>query len=192
MHALKEVADIKRVKAYSRDAAKRRAFCDKMSAELELDIAPAETPKAALQDADIVVTITTSPTPVFDGRDLPDKPLHINALGAHYPWAREIDAFTVARSRVFVDELQQGLAENGEIRQPLETGIIQESHIVGDLGMLVAGKQEARLADTRWTLFLSGGTGIEDVAVARRLVDKARERGIGCEFAFNQAYAFEF
>ena len=192
LHALKEVVDIKRINAYSRDAAKRRAFCDKMSAELDLDIEPAASPKAALEDADIVITITNAATPVFDGRDLPDKPLHINALGAHYPWAREIDDHTVVNSRVFVDEMRQGLAENGEIRGPLEAGLIQQSHIVGDLGMLVAGVVDGRAEDTRWTLFLSGGTGIEDVAVARRLVDRARERGIGAEFAFNQAYAFEF
>ena len=191
LHALREVVEVERVKAYSRNAEKRRAFCDKMSAELDMAIEPATSPAEALRDADIVITITTSPTPVFEAHDLPDKPLHINALGAHYPWAREIDAFTVGRSRVFVDEMRQGIAENGELQMPLAEGLIDESHIVGDLGMLVAGKREARLADTRWTLFLSGGTGIEDVAVARRLYDKAMRRGIGTRFAFNQPYAFE-
>ena len=191
LYALKQVANIQRVQAYSRDANKRRAFCQKMSAELDIEVIPVESPAAALAEADIVTAITTSPAPVFAGASLPDKPLHINAMGAHYPWVREVDEHTVVNSRVFVDEMRQGWAEEGEIIMPLEAGLINQSHVVGDLGALVAGKVPAREADTRWTLFLSGGTGIEDVAVATRLYEKARARGIGAEFHFNQPYEYE-
>ena len=65
------------------------------------------------------------------------------------------------------------------------------SQVAGDLGAVVAGKILARQSDTRWTLFLSGGTGVEDLSVARRLYDAAIERGIGTEFAFNQPYEYE-
>ena len=191
LYALSSVFDLRRVNAYSRDAAKRRAFCEKMSAELDLDVSPATTPAEAARDADIVVTITTSPIPVFACEDLPDKPLHINALGAHYPWVREIDEATVQQSRVFVDEWRQGLAENGEIVMPMQAGVIDESHVAGDLGALLDGRAAARLHDTRWTLFLSGGTGIEDVAVGARLYQKALQRGIGTDVPFNLPYQFE-
>ena len=69
----------------------RRSFCERMSAELGIDVIPVATPADALRNADIVTTITNSPAPVFAAADLPDKPLHINGLGAHYPWVREID-----------------------------------------------------------------------------------------------------
>ena len=191
LYALTQVVDIQRVQAYSRDATKRNAFCRKMSTELGIDVTPAASPQGTLRDADIVVTITTSPTPVFAGVDLPDKPLHINALGAHYPWVREVDDHTVVNSRVFVDELVQGWGEEGELIMPMEAGLIDKSHVAGDLGALVAGKVPARASDSKWTLFLSGGTGIEDVAVATRLYKRALERGIGSEFHFNQPYAYE-
>lgn len=191
LHALTQVARIKRVQVFSRDAVKRRAFCQKMTAELSIDIIPVDSPAAALSDADIVTTITTSPEPVFAGVDLPDKPLHINAMGAHYPWVREIDEYTVVNARVFVDELQQGWNEEGEIIMPLKAGAIDESHVIGDLGALAAGKLYGREAKTRWTLFLSGGTGIEDVAVAKRLYEKAVACGIGTEIEFNQPYEYE-
>ena len=191
LYAIREVLNIKRVQAHSRNADKRRAFCQKMSAELGIEVIPADSPVAALRDADIVTTITTSPTPVFRGADLPDKPVHINALGAHYPWVREVDDHTVLGSRIVVDEWQQGLAENGELRIPIEAGLIDESQVAGDLGAVVAGKITAREAETKWTLFLSGGTGVEDVSVARRLYDKAIERGVGTQFAFNQPYEYE-
>ncbi|MCY3917207.1 MAG: ornithine cyclodeaminase family protein [Chloroflexi bacterium] len=191
LYALTKVADIQRVQAYSRNALKRRAFCEKMSAELGIDVLPADSPQDALREADIVTAITTSATPVFDGRDLPNRPLHINGLGAHYPWVREIDEYTVLHSRVFVDVMQQGISENGEIVIPLEAGVIDQSHVKGDLGALVSGQVPARLEDTNWTLFLSGGTGIDDIAVATRLYERARERGIGTEFQFSQPYEFE-
>ncbi len=191
LHALRHVADIRRVQAYSRDPAKRAAFCQRMTAELGIEVAPATSPAAALEEADIVTAITTSPTPVFASEDLPQKALHINALGAHYPWVREVDAATVRGSRVFVDELRQAWQEEGEIIMPLEAGAIDKSHVVGDLGGLAAGKVMGRDAASGWTLFLSGGTGVEDVAVATRLYQRALQRGIGTEFHFNQPYEFE-
>ena len=191
LYALTRVCSIERVQAYSRTPEPRRAFCEKMSAELGIEVIPVDSPYKALQDADIVTTITKSPIPVFDGQTLPDKPLHINAMGAHYPWVREIDEYTVLNSRVFVDEWQQGLAEEGEILMPMQDGLIDESHIIGDLGGLVAGNVKGREADTRWTLFLSGGTGIEDVAVGTRLYENAVKKGVGTEFEFNQPYLFE-
>ena len=191
LYGLKKVVDIQRVQAYSRNVAKREAFCERMSAELGIEVVSVSSPKAALKDADIVTAITTSPSPVFDGGDLPDKPLHINGLGAHYPWVREVDSHAVVKSRVFVDVLQQGISENGEIVIPMREGLIDASHVAGDLGALVAGIVPGRLPDTKWTLFLSGGTGIDDISVATRIYQKARERGIGTEFAFNQAYEFE-
>lgn len=191
LYLLTKVCPIQRVQAYSRTSQTRNAFCEKMSSELGIEVVPVDTPSEALVDADIVTTITNSPTPVFDGQSLPDKPLHINAMGAHYPWVREIDEYTVVNSRVFVDELQQGLQEEGEILMPMDDGLIDESHIIGDLGGLIAGNISGRLANSKWTLFLSGGTGIEDVAVATRLYEKAIEKGIGTEFKFNQPYQFE-
>ncbi len=191
LYGVKHVADIQRVQAYSRDLVKQRAFCERMSAELNIEVLPAASPAEALRDADIVTAITNSPTPVFAGADLPDKPLHINGLGAHYPWVREIDSQTVKKSRVFVDVLQQGISENGELVIPMTEGLIDSDHVVGDLGGLAAGAVAGRAPDTKWTLFLSGGTGIDDVAVARRLYQKAKQRGIGTEFQFNQPYEFE-
>ncbi len=191
LYGLTQVAHLQRVQVYSRDPHNRAAFCDRMSGELGIEIVPAESPAAALRDADIVTAITTSPSPVFNGADLPDKPLHINGLGAHYPFVRELDSHTIVNSRVFVDVLAQGISENGELVIPLEQGLIEASHVIGDLGDLAAERTPGRLSDSRWTLFLSGGTGIDDAAVARRIYEVALERGVGTDFEFNQAYEFE-
>lgn len=192
LHALAAVQPIQRVQAYSRNAQKRTHFCQKLSDELGIDVIPVESPVEALRDADIVTTITTSAEPVFDGKDLPEKPLHINAMGAHYPWVREIDSHTVRNSRVIVDQMEQAFQEHGEILIPMDEGVIDRDHIVADLAAIVSAQTIGRVPDTDWTLFLSGGTGIEDIAVATRLYEKACEKNVGTEFPFNQPYEFEF
>jgi len=191
LHGLCAVRSIRRVQAYSRRRNAREAFCRHMSQELGIEVIAMESPADALRDADIVTTITNSPEPVFAGQNLAEGPVHINAMGAHYPWVREIDEHVVMNSRIIVDEWEQGLAEQGEILIPMQQGKMTEDAIDGDLGAVVAGRISARDAGTGWTLYLSGGTGVEDVAVGARLLEKAQERGIGTHFAFNQPYEFE-
>jgi alanine dehydrogenase len=73
----------------------------------------------------------------------------------------------------------------------MEQGVLKSSDIHGDLGEVVAGAVAGRNEDENWTLFLSGGTGIEDVAVATAVFERALEEGIGTEFEFNRPYEFE-
>lgn len=192
LHALCAVRSLTRVQAYSRNREHREAFCQAMSEELGIEVVPAASPEEALRGADIITTITTSATPVFDGKLLEeDKPIHINAMGAHYPWVREIDEYVILRSRIILDEWEQGFSEHGEILIPIEEGLMKPSDVHGDLGQVVAGRVAGRDADCKWTVFLSGGTGIEDVAVATKLYELARKEGVGTEFEFNQPYDFE-
>ncbi|MEM7798070.1 MAG: ornithine cyclodeaminase family protein [Chloroflexota bacterium] len=182
---------IERVQAYSRRPEQRTEFCQEMSAALGLEVVPAKSPQAALDQADIITTITNSPTPVFDAADVPDRPIHINGMGAHYPWVSEIDADLVLRSRIVLDDWDQGLQEQGEVLQLIEAGQMSADNIAGDLGDVVSGKIEGRRAQDRSTLFLSGGTGIEDVAVSLALYRAAMANGVGTTFEFNQPYEFE-
>jgi alanine dehydrogenase len=191
VYALCEVLPITRVQAYSRNKARREAFCLQMQEELDIEIVPATSPEEALAGAEIVTTITTSSTPVFDGRLLENGRIHINAMGQHDPWAREVDDLVVSGSRVIVDDRQQALKEYGELLIPMEHGLLGPGHIFGDLGRIVAGDVVGRDDDINWTLFLSGGTGIEDVAVAGRLYELARQKGLGTEFEFQASYSFE-
>jgi ornithine cyclodeaminase/alanine dehydrogenase-like protein (mu-crystallin family) len=113
-------------------------------------------------------------------------------MGAHYPWTREIDESVVLKSRIVLDEWEQGFTEHGELLIPLEENLLSSSDVYADLSQIVAGHLSGRDDDTQWTLFLSGGTGIEDVAVAARLYQVAMERGVGTEFEFDLPYEFEF
>jgi ornithine cyclodeaminase/alanine dehydrogenase-like protein (mu-crystallin family) len=105
---------------------------------------------------------------------------------------REIDEHVVLRSCVVVDEWEQGLTEHGEIVIPIEQGAMRPDDVRADLGEVVSGRRAPRRdPECRWTLFLSGGTGLEDVAVATRLYERALEKGVGAEFEFGLPYEFE-
>ena len=57
---------------------------------------------------------------MFDGHLLESRPLHINAMGAHYPWVREIDTHVVQGCRIILDLRDQAKAEKGEILIPIK------------------------------------------------------------------------
>ncbi|CAA9546283.1 MAG: Ornithine cyclodeaminase [uncultured Thermomicrobiales bacterium] len=133
---------------------------------------------SAVRLADVVCTATTSKTPVFDDADL--RPgTHVNAVGAYTPEMQEIPAATVLRAAVTVDAIDAALAEAGDLIAPLRAGLVGRDHFVRELGMVVAGSATGRTDVTEITLFKSVGNAVQDIVVARRAIDRAREMGVG-------------
>ncbi len=132
----------------------------------------------AVGEADVVCAATTSRTPVFDDGDL--RPgTHINAVGAYTPEMQEIPPATVRRSTVVVDAVDAALAEAGDLIKPLRDGIIDREHLQREIGMVAAGLASGRSTEDEITFFKSVGNAVQDVVVARRAVDRARDQGIG-------------
>lgn len=125
---------------------------------------------AAVADADIVCTCTTSPSPVFDGSRLLGG-CHVNAVGAYTTDTRELDDATMSRARIVVEDRDAALAEAGDIVIPLRSGAIEGHQIVADLFEVVAG-EPVRTTDDDLTVFKSVGVAFEDLAIARAVVDR--------------------
>jgi len=176
---LAAVRELTHVACYSRDAARREAFVARAAALVPgARVVAARSAEEAVDGADLVTTITTSPEPVLRGAWLADG-VHVNAMGQHAPAAREIDTEAVVRSRVFVDARAQALEEKGEILIPLRAGEIDEAHVRGELGEVVAGRVAGRTRADERTLFCSGGTALEYMGLCGLLVQRAREAGLG-------------
>ena len=133
LRALHRVLPLSRVRAYSPTREHRESFASEMSKELGLDITSTDEPRPCVEDAEVVLTITTAKEPVFQGKWL-HSGTHVNALGAHYPEIREVDTETVKRSRVIVDSREQALEEKGELLIPIREGIITPEIIRAELG----------------------------------------------------------
>ena len=128
--------------------------------------------------ADIVCTSTPSTRPVVL-REWVSDGAHINAMGADAPGKQELDPVILSGARVFVDDLAQA-PHSGEINVPLHAGTFALSDIAGTLGQVVAGLAEGRRGNET-TVFDSTGLAVQDLLVARALVDEARARGLGLE-----------
>ena len=147
-------------------------------ADLDLEILRAESPESLLEQADIVCTATSSPTPLFDG-NLVRPGTHINGIGSHTPNARELDTTIVKRSKFVADSSEACLSEAGDLMIPIDEGAIAADHIYAELGEIVLGRKPARENDGEITLFKSNGLAVQDVATAKLVYDKAVEAGIG-------------
>ena len=135
---------------------------------------------AALREADIICTATTSRVPVFRDEDV--RPgTHISAVGAYTPEMQELPAETVARATVVVDAIDAALTEAGDLIIPLRDGLVSRQHFARELGMVASGSAPGRVSTDEITLFKSVGNAVQDVVVAKRAVDRAQEFGIGTE-----------
>jgi ornithine cyclodeaminase/alanine dehydrogenase-like protein (mu-crystallin family) len=136
----------------------------------------------AVRGADVVVVATSSREPVLAHEWL-SPGMHVNAVGASTPRAREIEVETVAASALFCDSRESLRNEAGEFRLALEQGLIPpgDEHVRAELGEVLAGERPGRTGDDELTLFRSLGVAIEDLAAAQLAVAVARERGLGTE-----------
>jgi ornithine cyclodeaminase/alanine dehydrogenase-like protein (mu-crystallin family) len=182
LEAVCAVRAVKKVKAFSRTSEKREAWAKEMAAKLEVEVIPVDSAEEALHESRIVIAITNSSTPVFDGEAV-EPGTHINAAGANSWQRREVDNTTIHRAAlVVVDNFEQAKTECGELIHAAEQGVFRWSEAV-ELKHVVAG-HFARPFDTAVTLFESQGLGIEDVACCAVVIRKARELGIGTELPF--------
>jgi ornithine cyclodeaminase/alanine dehydrogenase-like protein (mu-crystallin family) len=165
--------ELERVVAYSRNAERLAAFCKRFDCE-----AGEYNRDAAEQD--VVVTATSSKDPVLRGEWLLPGAL-VCAMGANRIQCRELDNAVVERAAfVCCDSKEQARIEAGDLVEPVERGVLDWLE-VHELGEVVSGEIVGRGHDDDVVLFKSLGIAAEDIAVAKLVHDRARERGIGVE-----------
>jgi ornithine cyclodeaminase/alanine dehydrogenase-like protein (mu-crystallin family) len=162
--ALKEIAKV----AVFGTGVQGRAHADAFAAaypdaELRI-IGRNDGERAALRGAQIIVTATRSPTPLFDGRDVAPGAF-VSAVGSSRPDARELDDALLARAcTMIVEWKEQTLSEAGDL--VLAAPDVRSRLNIVELGDVLAGNVRARENADDIVIFKSVGVGLEDVAVA--------------------------
>ncbi len=182
LEAIAAVKKLSRVIVYSRSEESRKAFAEKMSERLGMEIETTHAPEEPAAQ-DIVVTATSSREPVLLGEWL--KPgAHVNAAGSNFLFKSEIDRDVVKRANlVTIDSREELGLEAGSLLQSLETGVVLPEAI-RELGQVITGQVEGRQSSEDITLFASQGLALEDLAAARLVYDRAKERNVGREMEF--------
>jgi ornithine cyclodeaminase/alanine dehydrogenase len=183
IEAIARVRKLDSIHVYGRDAQKRKTFAEKMSALLEQEVIPVESAADAVRGRDIVVTITNASQPVFDGKLL-EPGTHINAAGGNVRINREIDEVAVTRAgTITADDVEAAKLESGDLNWPIERALLAWEKVY-ELAPVVAGLMPGRRSEDEITLFESQGIGLEDVAAAALVYERAVERGIGAPLPF--------
>jgi len=168
LEAVCTVRPIKKVWVCSPTPGHAEAFAEQVAGRgwVPPEVSCTRDSREAVAVADVICTATTSPTPVFDDRDL--KP----------------GGETVARSRIFVDSREAALEEAGDILQAIDAGLISAADILAEIGELVLGQADGRTAngrtaDDQITFFKSVGVAVQDAAAARVVLESAARMGLG-------------
>lgn len=180
LEAISKLRDIERVYVYDLRREILKEYSNQVSRKLGIVVEPVPTPKQAVIGCDIIVTASTSTTPVFNGKYIQEG-THVNAIGSHTSNSRELDTLTIKKSKIIVDQIEASLKEYGEILIPINEGKINSNHIYGELGEIVTGKKVGRQNDKEITVFKSGGLAIQDIAIANLAFSKATKLQKGKE-----------
>jgi ornithine cyclodeaminase len=169
---------------YDADPAKAALFAEEMKSRGWIKyIRVAANSQEAVQNADIICTATTSQQPVFEDRHI--KPgTHISAVGSYTPEMQEVPAETLLRAKIFVDSRSAALEEAGDLIQPMRAGLLDESHIRGELGEVALGKLAGRESPEEITYFKSVGIAVQDALAAQVALKNARKMNLGKEVDF--------
>ena len=175
--AMLEARSLKEVAVFDPYEALCREFVEQMNVECagkNVRITCAASGNAAVQDADVIITVTPSKQPVFDG-GLVKPGVTISAVGSYKPDMEEIDPVLVQRAaRIYCDSTEAVLAEAGDVIIPLHDGTITMEKFAGDLGQLLNGSIPGRKNDGEILLFETVGIGIQDLITAKRIYDAAQ------------------
>jgi ornithine cyclodeaminase len=184
LDAIIAVRPIKELRIASRTEKSAAGFADHARHLYpELTVSYGTDIKTAVDNADIVCTVTNSPVPVLMGEWI--KPgAHLNVVGASIPTKREVDDELVLRSQVFVDFRRSTFAQAGEIVDMIKAGEIDASHIVAEIGEVLNKTAPGRSGDSAITLYRSLGIASQDITCAYHCWQAAlrTKRGVKAPF----------
>jgi ornithine cyclodeaminase/alanine dehydrogenase-like protein (mu-crystallin family) len=177
LEALPHVRALERVRIWSRTPEHAQAIA--ANANTPFTVEAVGSAEAALRDADLVVTATSSREPVVEKRWLASG-AHVNAVGSSIPTTRELDSETMASAALFCDARDSLMNEAGDY---LLAGLGPEQ-IRAELGEVLVGAAEGRQAADELTVFKSLGLAAEDLAAAEHVYEAARAEGVGSAVPF--------
>ena len=161
-----EFPTLRRIDVWNRTYERAARLADHAAGDApDADVRAVAHLERSVREADLVVCVTSSTSPVLDGAWLRDG-CHVDLVGGYTPSMREANDAALLRSRIYVDHRALVTEHCGDIRQPLDAGVIDAADIEGDLFDLCGGRAAGRRHDTDITLFKNGGGGHLDLMFA--------------------------
>jgi ornithine cyclodeaminase len=168
-----------RVRVWGRDAARAAVTVDELGTRIGLPdgcaYVVAATVEEAVEEADVVITCTASRAPLVRGEWLASG-VHVTAIGADDENKQELEPALLARADRLVVDSRAQCARIGELHHALAEGLVDEATAV-ELGEIVSGIERGRTSRDQLTVCDLTGVGVQDVAAANLVMDRAGGRG---------------
>ncbi len=182
LEAMLCVRKLEQVRVFDLNPERARQFAAAMQEKLAgygAEIRAVATSEEAVQNADLVATVTPSSKPVFDGNQI-KAGATVSCVGSYQPHMQEMDPVLLERAaRVYFDSEEAVLAESGDILIPLAEGRITRERFAGDLGQVLLGKLPARKDPEEILVFKTVGIAAQDLVTSKEIYDRAVERNVG-------------
>ena len=163
--ALPLVRPFRELLLWGRSTDKTSQFAEMMSSELGRTVTAVCDGREAAARADVICTVTSSAEPVLLSEWV--KPgTHINLVGSSYLGPVEVDNALVARARYVADYRPGVLAQAAELAAARDACIVDDTHVIGEIGDVLAGRIRGREDDRQITIYKSLGHVAQDLAAA--------------------------
>src|SRR5690348_1463789 len=163
LRAVPLVRSFREILLWGRSAERTRDFAAEMSDIIGRAVTPVLDAAEAAARADVICTVTSSSEPVVLAEWV--KPgTHINLVGSSYLGPVEVDNALVARARYVADYRPGVLAQGAELAAARDAGLVDDSHVIGEIGDVFAGRLRAREDDSQITIYKSLGHVVQDLA----------------------------
>ena len=174
LRALPLVRPFREILIWGQTPQKARELAERMSSEMGRPIEPVEDGREAAARADVICTVTSSAQPILLSEWV--KPgMHINLVGSSYLGPVEVDAALVARARYVADYRPGVLTQGAELAAARDAGLVDDTHVICEIGDVFAGRVQAREDDSQVTIYKSLGHVVQDLAAADYLQQRAKD-----------------
>lgn len=182
LEAMLTVRKLEQVWVYDSSPERTKNFVARMNQKLGncgARIVAAASAEEAVQDADLLITVTPSKKPVFDASKC-KAGITVSCVGAYQPDMQEMDPEILTRAdKIYFDSMSAVLEESGDILIPLGKGTITEKDFTGELGQVLSGKIKGREHEEEIIVFETVGIGMQDLITAKMIYEKSMAAGIG-------------
>lgn len=165
LRAIAQVRPIEKALVWGRDARRAQAFAGDMSRELGVEVGVAADVREAVATADIVCAVSAASEPILRGVWLPPG-VHVNLVGSSRAGPAEADNEVVRLSRFIADSREGVLAQGAEFLNAKAAGLVDDAHLAGEIGEVLAGQVEGRQDARQITVYKSLGHIVQDLASA--------------------------
>jgi ornithine cyclodeaminase/alanine dehydrogenase-like protein (mu-crystallin family) len=131
----------------------------------KLPVEAVEDLAAAVVSADLISSATLSIEPVLKGEWVTPG-THVDLIGAFRPDMREADDVLMQKAELFVDSRETAIHDIGELRLPIQSGVITEQDVRADLYDLCNGAA-GRTSGDAITVYKNGGGAHLDLMTAK-------------------------